>query len=91
MAIICAFSYFETKNRNYEEKHHACDGDNHSRNLLFNEGKQRRKMSDLTLANIEALANNEFDNGYFCYGTGKVICPYSGQQVAGYFIRRNIE
>ena len=52
---------------------------------------KEEKMSDLTLANIEALANNEFDNGYFCYGTGKVICPYSGQQVAGYFIRRNIE
>lgn len=52
---------------------------------------REEKMSDLTLANIEALANNEFDNGYFCYGTGKVICPYSGQQVAGYFIRRNIE
>ena len=52
---------------------------------------KEEKMSDLTLANIEALANNEFDNGYFCYGTGKVICPYSGQQVAGYFIRRNIK
>lgn len=52
---------------------------------------KEEKMSDLTLANIEALANNEFDNGYFCYGTGKVICPYSGQQVAGYFIRRNLK
>ena len=52
---------------------------------------KEEKMSDLTLANIEALANNEFDNGYFCYGTGKVICPYSGQQVAGYYIKRNIE
>ena len=52
---------------------------------------KEEKMSDLTLANIEALANNEFDNGYFCYGTGKVTCPYSGQQVAGYYIKRNIE
>lgn len=52
---------------------------------------REEKMSDLTLANIEALANNEFDNGHFCYGTGKVTCPYSGQQVAGYYIKRNIE
>lgn len=52
---------------------------------------REEKMSDLTLANIEALANNEFDNGYFCYGTGKVTCPYSGQKVAGYFIRRDLK
>ena len=52
---------------------------------------KEEKMSDLTLANIEALANNEFDNGYFCYGTGKVTCPYSGLKVAGYYIKRNIE
>ena len=52
---------------------------------------KEEKMSDIVLANVEALANNEFDEGYFCYGTGEVICPYSGQQVAGYFIRRNIE
>lgn len=54
-------------------------------------GNREENISDITLANIEALANDEFDNGYFCYGTGKVTCPYSGQQVAGYFIRRNIE
>ena len=59
--------------------------------FFLTKANKEEKMSDLTLANIEALANNEFDNGYFCYGTGKVICPYSGQQVAGYFIRRNIE
>ena len=49
-------------------------------------------MSDITMANIEALADEELAyNEYFCYGTGKVTCPYSGQQVAGYFIRRNIK
>ena len=52
---------------------------------------KEEKMSDITLANIEALADEEFDNGYFCYGTREVICPYSGQPVAGYYIRRNIE
>lgn len=53
---------------------------------------REEKMSDLTLANIEALANNELeDNQYFCYGVGKVTCPYSGKQVAGYYIRRNLK
>ena len=52
---------------------------------------REEKMSDLTLANIEALADEEFESGYICYGTGKVTCPYSGKQVAGYYIKRNIE
>lgn len=54
-------------------------------------GNREENISDITLANIEALANDEFDNGYFCYGTGKVTCPYSGQKVAGYFIRRDLK
>ena len=58
--------------------------------FLMKENREEN-ISDITLANIEALANDEFDNGYFCYGTGKVTCPYSGQQVAGYYIKRNIE
>ena len=58
--------------------------------FLIKENKEEN-ISDITLANIEELANDEFDNGYFCYGTGKVTCPYSGQQVAGYYIKRNIE
>lgn len=58
--------------------------------FLMKENREEN-ISDITLENIEALANNEFDNGYFCYGTGKVTCPYSGQQVAGYYIKRNIE
>lgn len=52
---------------------------------------KEEKMSDITLANIEALADEEFESGYICYGTGKVTCPYSGKQVAGYYIKRNIE
>lgn len=53
---------------------------------------REEKMSDITMANIEALANEELAyNEYFCYGTGEVICPYSGQQVAGYYIKRNME
>ena len=59
--------------------------------FLIVEVNKEEKMSDIALANVEALANNEFDDGYFCYGTGKVTCPYSGQQVAGYYIRRNLK
>ena len=59
--------------------------------LLINVNEEE-KMSDIALANIEALADNELaDNQYYCYGVGKVTCPYSGEQVAGYYIRRNIE
>ena len=59
--------------------------------FLIVEVNKEEKMSDIALANVEALANNEFEPGYICYGTGKVTCPYSGQQVAGYYKRRNIE
>ena len=59
---------------------------------LLIEANKEEKMSDIVLANVEALANNELeDNQYFCYGVGKVTCPYSGKQVAGYYIRRNIK
>ena len=59
---------------------------------LFIEVNKEEKMSDIVLANVEALANNELeDNQYFCYGVGKVTCPYSGKQVAGYYIRRNLK
>ena len=53
---------------------------------------KKEKMSDIALANVEALANNELaDNQYNCYGVGKVTCPYSGEQVAGYYIKRNLK
>ena len=49
-------------------------------------------MSDIALANVEALAQTEkMEDGYYCYGTGSVVCPYSGELVGGYYKRRNIE
>ena len=60
--------------------------------FFLTKANKEEKMSDIVLANVEALANNELaDNQYFCYGVGKVTCPYSGKQVAGYYIKRNIE
>lgn len=32
-------------------------------------------LSSLALQNIEALAEGEEGDGYFCYGTGDVKCP----------------
>lgn len=59
--------------------------------LLVKVNKEE-KMSDIALANVEALANNELpDSQYYCYGVGKVICPYSGELVAGYYIKRNLK
>ena len=57
----------------------------------FMKANKEKKISGFVLANVEALAANEFEDGYFCYGVGSITCPYSGQQVAGYYIRRNIE
>lgn len=51
-----------------------------------------KDMSDIALANVEALASSEINiNEYVCYGEGKVVCPYSGQMVAGYYKKRNLE
>ena len=48
--------------------------------------------TDTVLANVEALASNEIiGNGYFCYGEGKIVCPDTGQMVAGYYKKRNLE
>lgn len=59
--------------------------------LKANLGTQRY-MSDIALANVEALASSEINiNEYVCYGEGKVVCPYSGQMVAGYYKKRNLE
>lgn len=50
------------------------------------------KLSDVALANIEALADNEgAENQYYCYGTGSVRCPYSGKLVAGYIKRYSLK
>ena len=37
--------------------------------------------SDFALRNIEALANEEGQNRYYCIGEGEVICPVTGKGV----------
>lgn len=37
------------------------------------------KLSDLALANVEALANSEQSTGITCDGVGRVICPLNNQ------------
>lgn len=59
--------------------------------ILAIKAERTKPMSDIVLANVEALANGEFELGYICYGTGKVICPYSGEMVAGYYKRRSLK
>lgn len=52
----------------------------------------QKDMNDTVLENVEALASNEINyKEYYCYGTGNVICPFSGERVAGYYKRRNLE
>jgi len=59
---------------------------------LFTKANKETKMSDTVLANVEALAQSEkMEDGYFCFGTGSVVCPYSGKLVGGYFKKRNLE
>ncbi len=48
-------------------------------------------VSDTVLMNIEALAGNEAEEEYFCYGNGTVVCPSSGKLVAGYFKTRSLK
>ena len=48
-----------------------------------------KPMNDMVQANVEALSSNE--TGCYCYGKGSIICPYSGDMVAGYFKMHNIE
>ena len=59
--------------------------------ILAIKAERTKPMSDIALANVEALANGEFEPGYICSGTGKVICPYSGEMVAGYYKRRSLK
>jgi len=54
--------------------------------------QSEERLSDYVLANVEALAQTEImEDGYYCYGTGSVVCPYSGKLVGGYFKKRNLE
>lgn len=48
-------------------------------------------ISDTVLMNIEALADNETEEEYFCYGNGTVVCPSSGKLVGGYFKTRSLK
>ena len=59
--------------------------------ILAIKAESRKPMSDIALANVEALADNEGENQYYCYGTGSVRCPYSGKLVAGYIKRYNLK
>lgn len=43
-------------------------------------------MSELTLLNIEALADNETSSTIICFGEGEVICPLTGNRVCDYMI-----
>lgn len=59
--------------------------------LKVNQGKQS-VINDTVLANVEALASNEIImNEYICYGSGSVVCPITGELVAGYYKRRSLE
>ena len=59
--------------------------------LRANDQREER-LSDLVLANVEALAQSEIgSNEYICIGTGNVVCPGSGKLVAAYYKRRNLE
>ena len=60
--------------------------------ILAIKAERTKPMSDIALANVEALADNEgAENQYYCYGTGSVRCPYSGKLVAGYIKRYNLK
>ncbi|MBR5541008.1 MAG: NVEALA domain-containing protein [Bacteroides sp.] len=60
--------------------------------ILAIKAERTKPMSDIVLANVEALADNEgAENQYYCYGTGSVRCPYSGKLVAGYIKRYNLK
>ena len=60
--------------------------------ILAIKAERTKPMSDIVLANVEALADNEgSENQYYCYGTGSVRCPYSGKLVAGYIKRYNLK
>lgn len=60
--------------------------------VLVKKVNKNETMSDIALANIEALAMDEMSNGgYSCYGEGNVFCPFTGRMVAGYIILNRLE
>ena len=36
--------------------------------------QENNYLNDLAVTNIEALAENEYEEDYYCYGTGSVDC-----------------
>jgi hypothetical protein len=57
---------------------------------LFTRSSQSQPLTDLTKANIEALAQGEESNGnYKCYGSGNVECNGSFVQykISGYHLK----
>lgn len=46
-------------------------------------GQENKVATPLALQNVEALANNEHEINYFCYGSGSVKCP-NGRDVEYY-------
>lgn len=56
--------------------------------FLLTKTNRKERMSDIALANAQT---EKMEDGYYCYGTGSVVCPYSGELVGGYYKRRNIE
>ena len=53
--------------------------------VLAVKANSTKPTSDIVLANIEALANNEINYAeYECFGNGDVICPITQRRVAYY-------
>jgi len=91
---IVSFCNFKTKKQNYDEKINFLNRSNYSATVFFLKANKQseERLSDYVLANVEALAQTEImEDGYYCYGTGSVVCPYSGKLVGGYFKKRNLE
>ncbi len=48
---------------------------------LYQMNKTEVLYSDFSLRNIEALANEEGQNRYYCIGEGDKTCPVTGHKV----------
>lgn len=45
-----------------------------------------KKMNDLLLENVEALAAGENGSGGICMGYGSIVCPFNNQEVEHVYI-----
>lgn len=48
---------------------------------FFGVSTKQTEQSDFLLRNVEALANEEGQNKYYCIGEGNEICPITGYRV----------